>query len=504
MRPIPAAAIAAAVLLAGCRSPFRGLGPETGPPSDPERIGSAIHGWPFVETAWHGTTHRTDVLWPLTTVRESLDGPPPKPDGPLPLLVHGESPGGRRWGIRPLFDVETRTGEGEEVEDVDLLFPIVKWRTEPGSSLFEIRPLLFTKKTGSESRLLLLPLFAHSEDGERSSTFVFPSYFRRVAEKEQHTHLWPLWGRRSEGSWTKDWTLFPFLGWGRDADRSQERWEVDAPFPLVHFGRDGEAARTRILPLLWHESAPGKRTTVAFPFWWSIHRGEDRFDMVFPFHASWTGEKDSGGEAWLLNSYIRDRHGDETRTHLFAPLVGWMDAPDRWSAHLFPVLWLDRAPGASSTHLWPLFGHARKGGRTEVSTIYPFFTARWDDDSWRVEAPMPLVEFSASPTRSESRIWPLFWTDRHDDRRSGEVGVILARWRSSGGEGTDAEAESEFRVLLKLFESTSKGGRSTVALNPLFRHETNARGDVHWSCLFGLLARTRERDEVRWRVLWFL
>jgi len=58
-------AAAAAILLSGFRSPFQGLGPETGPPSDPESIGTAIHGWPLVETAWHGTTHRTDVLWLL-------------------------------------------------------------------------------------------------------------------------------------------------------------------------------------------------------------------------------------------------------------------------------------------------------------------------------------------------------------------------------------------------------------------------------------------------------
>ena len=504
MRARPLLAAAAAILLSGCRSPFQGLGPETGPPSDPESIGTAIHGWPFVETAWHGTTHRTDVLWPLTTVRESLDGPPPKPDGLFPLLVHGTSPEGRRWGFRPLIDVETRTGDGREVEDVDLLFPIVKWRIEPDSSLFEIRPLLFTKRTEDESRFLLLPLYGHFEDDQRSTTFVFPSYFHRVTPKEERTHLWPIWGRNSEGSWTKDWTLFPFFAWGRDADPERERWEVDAPFPLVHFGRDGEKARTRILPLLWHDTAPGERTTVAFPFWWSIHRGDDAFDMVFPFHASWRGATDYEGEAWLLNAWVHHRRGDETTRHVLAPLIGWSTAPERWSAHLWPVVWLDRREDLSGTHVWPLFGHERKRDETMIATVYPFFTARWDEDSWQVEAPMPLVEFSASPTGSDSRIWPLFWTDRRDDRRSGEVGIILARWKTSGGGETGSEAESDFRVLLKLFESTSKGGRSTVALNPLFRHETNARGDVHWSCLFGLLARTREQDAVRWRVLWFL
>ena len=394
---VPAALLA--ILLAGCRSPVQGLGPETGPPSDPERIGTAIHGWPMLETAWHGTTHRTDVLWPLATWREALEGPPPRPDSFLPLLVHGTSPEGRRWGLRPLFDVETRTREDGPVEDVDLLFPIVKWRTEPDASLFEFRPIVWSKRSEDASRLVVFPLYGHWEKGDAETTFVLPSYYARTIGEKSDLHLWPLWGRRTEGTWTKDWTLFPFFGWGRDADPERDRWEIDAPAPLVHFGRDGEETSARVLPLFWHERGPEDRTTVVFPFWWSIHDRDDGFDMVFPFHASWRG-RDSDGEAWLLNAWVRHRSGDETTRHVLAPLLGWSESPDRWSAHLWPVVWLDRGPEESTTHVWPLFGHERDGGSTTVSTIWPFFTCRTDAESWAVQAPAPLVKFAGGPDRS--------------------------------------------------------------------------------------------------------
>ena len=137
-----------------------------------------------------------------------------------------------------------------------------------------------------------------------------------------------------------------------------------------------------------------------------------------------------------------------------------------------------------------------------MSTIWPFFTCRTDAESWAVQAPAPLVKFAGGPDRSEARVWPLLWTESRGSRSSGDVLLFLSNWKTiDAGEPTE---EREFRVLWKLFETTAKGGRSTFAINPLFRTETNARGDLHWSCLFGLLARTREGDEVDWRVLWFL
>jgi len=510
-------------------------------------------------------------------------------------------------------DVETVEGEHGPVEDVDLLFPIVKWRTEPGRERFEVRPLFFRRRDEDGSTTLALPLYARQERKDSFLEVLLPSYFRWTRPDSDHLHLWPFWGRRIEGTRRTDWTLFPFFAWERDGDPERERWSVDAPFPLVRFGRDGDGRSVRLLPLLWHERAGREATTIAFPFWWTIRRegrsfdmqfpvhasweteegegeswllngwvrhregtretthvlwplfsrsadpendrwsvdapfplvhfgrdgdaascrvlpifwhqrsgersetvafplwwsfrdGDGGFDTVFPFHASWRSGERSDGEAWLLNSFVRHRRGDETTRWILAPLAGWTERPDRWKAHLWPVLWLERGPESSRTHLWPLFGHERAGDETTISTLYPFFQVTRSEESYRVRAPFPIAEFSASGDRSRSRVTPLFDFERRGSRREGNLLLLLARWRSveGRGEGGRDGAESEFRVLLKLFESTSKGGRETLALNPLFRHETNARGDAHWSCLFGLLARTREGASVRWRFLWFL
>jgi len=500
MRYGPLAAAILALLLAGCSTPFSSMGPETGPPEDPQSLGSAIHGWPWLEHAWHGGAERTDVLWPLVSVREAATGDPPRTDAFLPLFVHSSAPAGVRWGLRPLFDIE-RTGSGEErVEDVDVLFPLVKWRTDPDGSRFEVRPLWFRGREGDRSWSTLFPLWFSSTDGTSSSTLLLPTYYRREEDGEvRDLHVWPLWGKHVEGTFRRDWTLFPFFSIARDPARDLLEW--DAPFPFIHYGTAKDMSSVRFLPFYWRDASPsaertfvfpswwrgkggGSEANVVFPFWWDLEKGERRLRMAFPF---WARGTDGRGTAWTNWLWFLGRHEE---------------SPGGWSSHLFPVLWLDRHGDASEyTHVWPLYGTSRRGNRREVSTVWPFFTYGWDEGSWSLEAPFPFVGFSSTPRGWSGHVFPLFQVKEEEHASSGSLLLLLANWKSRETKGRE---ESEFRVLLKLFERERTPERTKTALNPLFRHETNARGDSHWSVLFGLVAATTEEGSTRWRFLWFL
>jgi hypothetical protein len=501
-RILPAALLAAAA--AGCTSPFSTLGPETGPPEDPEAIGSGIRGWPFLETAWHGETRRTDVLWPLVTVRSAEEGRIPEPDAALPLFVHASSPEGTRWGLRPLFDLESRTTAKGEVSDTDLLFPIFKIRSAPGESRFDVRPLLWTGRKGEDSHAVLFPVFWDFQSPGESSL-----------------HLWPLWGREIEGTRRKDWTLAPFFAWERDPEEGS--FALDAPWPLAHFGSSPEGTTARLLPLLWHEASADASATVLFPLWWDIEDEEGSFRALFPL---W-GRQRSGTDGprpfersfYGLNAWIATRDGEHSSTDVLWPLLHYGAGPDRWTARIFPVLWLDRkGEGDGHTHLWPLFGSETRGKRREISTCWPLAVYGWSPESSSLQVIGPLVEFTRrGEDRSTSAIFPLFRFERKGERREshllwflwneesqgpdgpseGDVALFLARWRSGKESG-------EFRILGKLFVRTTSPERSVLALNPFFRRETNARGDLHWSVLFGLLAATTREGETDWRVLWFL
>jgi hypothetical protein len=472
-------AAAAAILLTGCSTPFTTLGPETGPPEDPQALGASIHGWPWVDHGWHGDAERTDVLWPLVSVRASRSGDPPKTDAFLPLFVHSSSPAGVRWGLRPLFDVESRETEDGAVSDTDLLFPIYKSRTAPDEDLLEVRPLFFRGRRGVSSWLTVFPFWFSEADGDSSRVFALPSYYRREEKGEvRDLHLWPFWGMHAEGTFRRDWTLFPFFSLARDPEKDLLEW--DAPFPLVHYGTSRDSSSVRVIPFYVRETAPGRETTVVFPFWARERKGREK---------EWA--------SWLGPVWIDVRDGKRNSTDVLWPLFRRERDPKGWSAHLFPVLWLDRhGEGREYTHLWPLYGTSVSGKRREVSTVYPFFTYGRDEDSWSLDAPFPFLGVASRKDGWDARAWPLFAVKNRGKTAKGEV-LIVARWKSS-------EKESDFRVLWKLFERERTAERTKTALNPLFRIETNARGDSHWSVLFGLLAATTENDATRWRILWFL
>jgi hypothetical protein len=497
-RALLAAPPLAALLLAGCVTPFNSMGPETGPPSDPEAVGAGVHAWPWLEHAYHGDAVRTDVAWPLLSVRSAEKGGPPAPDTVLPLFVHSSSPTGTRWGLRPLWDIETGTSEKGDTRDVDLLFPLIKWRNSPERREFDLRPILFTWTRGERSHFVLFPLVFSDSGAESSSTLVLPSYYRREEKGEvRDLHVWPFWGMHRKGTFRMDWTLFPLFGLGRDPE--EERLEIDAPFPVFHYGTSKDSASLRILPLLWHERSPKEEETVVFPFWWSLRDEEETFRMVFPFWANLRRGEEYERTLWLGPAWVDTRDGVKSSTDVLWPLFGFEQDPKGWSSRLFPVLWLDRHGGKDSyTHVWPLFGSSVDGKKREVSTLYPLFRYSWDEDSWSLDAPLPLIGFSSGKDYSESHVFPLFRVERHGDRTEGSALLFLAQWKSKGDD------ESEFRILWRLFVSESTPKRSVVALNPLFRHETNARGDSHWAFLFGMVAVTTEEDRTHWRFLWFL
>jgi hypothetical protein len=451
--------------LAACRSPF---GQDT---DDPEagRVGRGVHGWPLYESAPDGPGWRTDVVWPAFSSIDSEGEGLDSTQLLIPIFLFESEGDRRRVGfLRPVWDLET---EGDDVYDLDVLWPIFKW-----------------KDTGATTQRRIAPV-----------------YFSEEKDDKGYWHLWPLYGREWRGSREQQWVLAPLFSHTSDPEDNVSKWDV--PWPLLHWGTDGDARELRLLPFLWHEEDPTSHATVVFPFIWDIENSRSSFRMVFPLFAEYEARGGDYTNALVPPLYLHGKDGDEEFTWLAAPLVRWGEKPDSWSAHAFPVLWLGRTDdGDDYTHVWPLFGWETRGDRREASTVWPFFELEWDDESWDLDLPWPLVNFANSPDSSNALVWPLFCNttrtlDRDDEavpHTSGNVLLFLSNWESTG------EDERDFRILWKLVQSSHKEGKDTLVVNPLFRHETNDEGDTYWSFLFGLIARKQEQGDVDWRFLWFL
>ncbi len=465
-RNLVLAATIALLTVGGCRSPF---GASTPPDPEANRVGRGIHGWPLYESSPHGSGWRTDVVWPaFSSIKTDGDGLN-STEFLIPIFLSENQGERRRVGVlRPLWDLETK---GDEVYDLDVLWPIFKWKDTP---------------TTAERR-------------------VFPFYFTEESDDSGLWHLWPLYGHDWNGSRDQKWVLAPLFSHTTNPERNVSTW--DAPWPLIHWGTEGDTRQLRALPFLWHDEAPGEHHTVVFPFIWDMEDSDSTFRMVFPLFAEYEADDGDHATGIVPPLYISGRDGDEDYTMLLAPFVRWGATPDAWSFHLFPIVWLEREDdGDSTTHIWPLFGWERNGKKREASTIWPFVRLEWDDDSWELDLPWPLVNVGRSARESNTRIWPLF---NHETRlqdfdggyvedAEGSLLLFLSNWESS------ADGNSDFRILWKLFRKSHEDGKDTFVVNPLFRHETNDEGDDYWSFLFGMIARKQEAGDVNWRFLWFL
>ncbi len=469
--------LALAALVAGCRSPF-GAGVETGPPDDPARVGSGVHAWPLYESVFEGSEHRDDVLWPAWSRRvDATSGDLRRLDLLYPVFLREVYADGSRIGIRPLFDVESRERTDGSVSDVDLLFPLVKWRNSPERTLLRIAPLYERTKT------------ATMED-----TVLFPFYWRLDSEPRSHLHWFPFWGREREGTWERRWYGTPLFARGADPETGRTDWDV--LWPLFHGMTRGGDWRFRALPVYSGAREGDRRHTVIVPFWWEFEDADSSFRMLLPIYGRQRGKDLErtiyGGPLW-----ISTRDGDSRSTDALFPVFHHETDPEGWGFRAFPVLWLERRANRELTAVWPLYGEDRTVDRTKHSVAWPFFVHTRRADSWSLDAPFPFVHFRRGGSVSESRVSPLF---RHETTARGSSGDILlqvARWRSDADSGS-------LRVLWRLVDSGHTPERSHFALNPLFRWETNARGDRHWSVLLGLVARTTDADGARWRLLWFL
>lgn len=479
--PSALATVVACLLLAGCRSPF-GAGPETGPPEDPAAVGTGVHAWPLYESVWEGEEHRTDVLWPAVSLRTAAaDGALTRADILFPLFLKENYADGSRIGLRPLFDVETRERVDGTVEDVDLLFPLVKWRSSPEKDLLRI-----------------LPVYSRERTASTSETVVFPFWWEETTKWRSHRFLIPFWGRQTEarGNFRKTWFAPPLFALGSDDDGTRTEW--DALFPLLHgeTREDGEAFR--FLPFASFAEKGDEGHLVLFPFWWDFHDTGESFRMLFPVYGRSARGADEEMTSFGGPLLVMSRDGDERSWDPLWPILHYGEDGDDWDARAFPVLWLERSENAGRTVLWPLYGYDRRHHRTQHSLAWPFFTwDRKDDGAWEVDAPFPLIAFRGGGDKSGGRVFPLFDVESTESKNEGSVLWQGARWKSEGD-------DSRFTVLWRLVDSGSTAHRGHFALNPLFRTESNDRGDHHWSVLMGLVARTSDASGSRWRWLWFL
>jgi len=523
--------VAAAFALTACTSPIASR-EESSKDQPTTEVGQGVHGWPLYERDILKNGVRTDVLWPVSSIRQVEDGSVRRADILFPIGHYEHQDQRTRYGLRPLFDVETDMTVTGPVTDWDVLWPLVGWRSSPDETRSHVFPLWFSRRSESSDWETLFPLYWNGRTGD-SDWF----------------HLWPFYGEHNSGTDARQWVLLPFFG--HHIDTVDEREEWDAFAPLLHWGRWKDGESTRIAPFWWHERDGADEWSLLFPLYFESRTPVAETQVFGPLYARHhTAKIDSriyGGFLYMTSDLV---DGSRSSQDVLWPIYYREDRrttatqAEGQTTRLFPIVWSNSDGDAGYLHVWPFYGRDWSPKRTTSSTIWPFFTyTDHASGAWELNAPLPLVHFRRGDDRSETRIFPLF---DHETRKDGSyetnvgllfnteanakghhatsliplfsssgdadgsyegsAGLILANWDGDG------KGASTFHVLWRLVqnddiaveEGDATHTRHLFALNPLYRYESNDRGDTSWQALFGLVARTQKAGDVRWRFLWFI
>jgi len=500
-------------------------------------VGRGTNLWPIVEVSYDKDGRETDILWPFFAFDNRIESKyyafrpffmiETDPEGKwrsadflFPIFHTGTTGTRKELALRPLFG-SWRDPEREMV-DLDILFPIGWWRKEPGKTWLHVRPIVWYKSV---------------EDGEGEEEERRAGYF----------HIFPLYGENRDGDARRLWFLTPFFTHWRDKSKDPPDWTFNAFWPLFHIGKVGDERTSWFFPFFLSATAPRRHLLAITPLFWDYEQawGGDppshtsRATLVLPFYGYVRTKRERNVHLFGGNLLVLRRRDGEGSVSVTWPLFhhGWDSRGE--ATWLFPIFWRFSNPAQERGmfFVWPPFGYRWKKDYREYSTFWPFFLYGTGDDGRRLLSVLPpllhhskkgderwswniLFPFFCQSRRGaerHSRFFPfyLWWKDEDADSRHVHILWPLFRRVREGDEMRfrllipyvtyrEKGEEHDFRILWKWIRSTRTEDFYTLRLNPFFRRDTNARGDLYWSILGGLFSRKRVGDDVSGKILWLI
>jgi len=400
--------------------------------------------------------------------------------------------------VRPLWS--TWSNPGLETTNSEYLWPVASKRRQEEQRSWRV--LLSwgwnwdVDDPESRHRLWILPFYfqGRSKNGhDYLALFPLGGTIREFAFWDRIDFaLFPLWVRSQMGDIEANTWLWPFIS--RTSGKGVERFRV---FPFYGYNeREGR----------------GRKTFVLWPFWTHV-----RYTMPGSSGTGWilfplTGHlKLTDQETWwVLPPFFRVSVGDE-QNRIFGPWPFYQrEKGEVDKFYLWPLYGRKQLAGVDQRFfLWPL-GHYEKSTQpTGVKSrlhLLPFFRHYTSEPS----EVMKGEEMSSSYTK----VWPLY---SHLSKGDGEVrrtvipdlnpmrGGPIERnyapfWRLYMRSEVEDRVDTE--VLWGLYRSLKRGEDYRYrSLFPLFSWSREEEGG-HFSLLKGLLARERDGEKKRWRVLY--
>ncbi len=336
------------------------------------------------------------------------------------------------------------SGESKKYGPYRALFPIYGdiyerfWRDEYHFVLFPLYGS--TVKKGTTTRHYLWPIFA-TTSGENESGFdVFPLYGQshKTGVYEKRFVLWPFYTSEKTGLNTDNPTekkfifplyastdspkrtsrsyLWPFFGYTEDRGKKVE--EVDYFWPFITKVRGEKKNGDAFLPFYSHESYPeGEKTW----YMWPLYKHEELKSDIF-------GQEQDRVLFFLYrdNREYWPKDGNQRRRNTLWPLYLYRKNTDGVSSFSFPAL------------LEPILD--KDGIEKEWAPLWRLYQRRWDE----------------AGNSTSSVLWNLFWHERRGDDLAYELFPLISYRRTA--------KERELKLLKGLISLKRDGGQEGVNL----------------------------------------
>jgi len=366
-------------------------------------------------------------------------------EGFVPFWFHTSYPGASQTIVFPLF-----LWRHDKIEKTRTLFTPLGgyWKQEDPDAFRILAPLVYLARGPEKFSLVLFPIFWYDYNkGKR--TVLVPPFYMRKSKTQTVTTLIPLWYYHRR----PDQTLFVSL-------------------PGILYARDDNRETVAaVLPLLFYmERSEGKYSRgIAGPWLWSkrLDRDDVYKRVLFPL-MYW--QRNGGDMSFVSPLLVRIEH--RRRALTFIPGFGWAS---RWDKDgkvvsratligpvyvrydtkepaadvvVFPIFWHTHQPGSSTTAVFPLFHHQKKG------------------EAWRFITP---VGGGFKDPVADRTWWWVLNTVHYRHKDDARTAVIPFLYHMS--------SEREFMIASPLFfHHTDKALESSTTLLPLFyRHEDRNR-----------------------------
>ncbi len=430
-------------------------------------------------------------LWPLLYVRESEDGESSELEFLWPLVTSKREGESREWGLHPLFSV---SDDGKGTHDVQVLWPLVRYRERERSRNLRAFPLVFHRheidyEGGVTRRFFLFPLFFSGATPAAGRYVGFFPLVGRMAGFLGHDEvffvMFPLYASWKGGDHQGRAVIWPLAGWSQGG--GTESFKV-----LPFFARRKNARGIRTVSVLWpliHRFGSDDGSVdgfLVFPFYGVLKTPQVTSRVCpWPVHIQTSDAKSEFYAPWPFVKFARGQDLIQVRVW---PLFGVTDSAWRDEYFLaWPILIrrVETGEGWEKRFLWTLPFLIRRvdvteTGATSRNLLWP--VAKWRSSSAESEMKMLAPVWLPDPERGIERNYEIFWK--------------VFTYRRKGD-------EREWRVLGRLITGKERPGRGELEIVHLFRYERDGK-EKRVRLLKGALGYERDEEGRRLRVLWFL